>query len=53
MKNLYTYLKEELATPLNTMGMGNIDPGLEPLIGFNKSVTKKKSKKHKKNDPEI
>ena len=45
MKDLYKYIEEELATPANTMGMGN--PGLngdtmtEPLI--TKNITKKTS----------
>ena len=53
MKHLYKYLKEELATPLNTMGVGNVDPGSEPLVGFDKSSIKKKSKKCKKNDSKL
>lgn len=53
MKTLYTHLKEELATPLNTVGMGNVDPGSEPLVGFDKTIVKKKSKKYKKNDSKL
>lgn len=39
MKTLITYLKEELAMPFNTMGMGNPGIETEPL------VSKKRKKK--------
>lgn len=41
MKNLYDYLYEEIATPLNTVGMGNPGEGTEPLTTREKYKNKK------------
>ena len=55
MKRLAEYLKEECATPGNTVGMGNPmppgegQPGSEPLVT---AKTKKEKKKHKKSEEE-
>lgn len=52
MKSLYEYIREEMATPGNTMGMGNpmvptdTTPGTEPIAPIN---LKKKKKKCNKN----
>lgn len=41
MKSLYDYIKETVATPMNTMGMGDVTP-TEP-------ISKTKKKKYEKN----
>lgn len=43
MKNLLTYLQEELATPANTIGMGNPGIHTDPLVA--KPLKEKKRKK--------
>lgn len=56
MKGLYKYIKEETATPMNFVGMGDptIDNngGTEPLPSCAKSVSKKRNKSSKKKSEE-
>lgn len=56
MKDLYKYIKEETATPMNVVGMGNPtidnDGGTEPLHSCAKSASKKRNKPSKKKSEE-